>query len=97
MLDGRASADGGQRVVPALQLTQLLLDLGQRGARRADLLLDSTWASLLNRSRNDARDLVAEASKQGWLRLKSAGSVTEITFPNWLPAASGSAPAQEVA
>jgi hypothetical protein len=29
-------------------------------------------------------DLATEASKQGWLRLKAAGSVVEITFPGLL-------------
>jgi hypothetical protein len=28
--------------------------------------------------------LAAEASKQGWLRLKAAGSVVEVTFPGLL-------------
>ncbi len=63
-----------------------------RGAR-GELLMDSPWQRLLDRSRNEVSDLVAEASKQGWLRLKSAGSVTEITFPNW----SAASPVQEVA
>lgn len=72
-----------------------------RGAR-GELLLDSAWARLLDRPRNDVADLAAEASRQGWLRLKAAGSVTEITFSNWPEAStalasSSTAASQEVA
>lgn len=65
-------------------VTAFALFLGYLRGARGELLRDSQWEKLLDRSRNEVTDLVTEASKQGWLRLKSAGSVTEITFPNWL-------------
>ena len=40
--------------------------------------------SLLDRSPAEVMELATEASKQGWLRLKAAGSVIEITFPGLL-------------
>jgi hypothetical protein len=55
---------------------------GLRGKR----LLDSAWTRLLDRTPAELADLVAEASRQGWLTCKAAGAVVEITFPGLLKA-----------
>jgi len=51
---------------------------------RGKLLLESFWAGLLDRTPAELMDLAIEASRQGWLCLKAAGSVVEITFPGLL-------------
>lgn len=58
--------------------------LGYLCGFRGKLLLDSTWTRLLDRMDADLTNLVAEASRQGWLTYKAAGSVVEITFPGLL-------------
>ncbi len=69
-------------VTPRVAAYSLLLAYlcGLRGM----LLLNSFWAGLLDRTPAELFDLAMEASKQGWLRLKAAGSVVEITFPGLL-------------
>ena len=58
--------------------------LGYLCGLRGKLLLDSTWTRLLDRSTAGLADLVTEASRQGWLTYKAAGSVVEIRFPGLL-------------
>jgi hypothetical protein len=58
--------------------------LGYLCGFRGKLLLDSTWTELLDRSPGGLTDLVAEASRQGWLTYKAAGSIAEVTFPGLL-------------
>ncbi len=58
--------------------------LGYLSGSRGKLSLDSTWTRLLDRSPAELTDLVIEASQQGWLNYKAAGSVVEITFPSLL-------------
>ncbi len=58
--------------------------LGYLCGFRGKLLLDTTWTRLLNRSPADLTDLLLEASRQGWLTYKAAGSVVEVTFPGLL-------------
>jgi len=60
--------------------------LGYLCGLRGKLLLDSPWTRLLDRSPAEITDLAHEASKQGWLRYKGAGSVVEIAFPGMLRA-----------
>src|SRR5262249_28119075 len=60
------------------------LVLGYLTGLRGKMLLDSSWAPLLDRSPAEVMELATEASKQGWLRLKAAGSVVEVTFPGLL-------------
>lgn len=66
------------------QVTAYSLVLGYLSGLRGRLLLDSVWTRLLDRSPSEVMDLASEASKQGWLRLKVAGAVVEITFPGLL-------------
>ena len=66
------------------QVATYSLVLGYLCGLRGKLLLESLWALLLDRTPAELMDLAMEASKQGWLRLKAAGSVVEITFPGLL-------------
>jgi len=58
--------------------------LGYLCGLRGKMLLDSIWARLLDQSPAELTSLVEEASRQGWLTYKAAGSVVEITFPGLL-------------
>ena len=66
------------------QVVAYALVLGYLTGLRGGILLNSSWARLLDRSPAEMMELATEASKQGWLRLKAAGSVVEITFPGLL-------------
>ncbi len=66
------------------QVVTYSLALGYLCGLRGKLLLDSFWAGLLDRAPAELMDLTMEASRQGWLRVKAAGSVVEITFPGLL-------------
>jgi hypothetical protein len=72
-----------QPSVPPVVVAYALL-LGYLGGLRGQRLLDSTWTGLLDHSPAAIVDLAVEASKQGWLRYKMAGSVVEVTFPGLL-------------
>jgi len=69
-------------VTPVVAAFAVLLGYlcGLRGKR----LLESVWTNFLDRSPAEVTDLVAEASRQGWLNYKAAGAVVEITFPGLL-------------
>jgi len=66
------------------QVVAYALVLAYLGGARGKLMLESFWARLLDRTQAEVMILAAEASKQGWLRVKAAGSVVEITFPGLL-------------
>ena len=51
---------------------------------RGRSLLDSTWTRLLGLTPSEVADAMGEASRQGWLSYKAAGSVVEVTFPGLL-------------
>jgi hypothetical protein len=70
------------QVTPATVAFALVL--GYLCGLRGRLLLDCLWTRLLDRAPGEVADLAMEASKQGWLRYKSAGAVVEITFPGLL-------------
>jgi hypothetical protein len=69
-------------VTPAVAAFAVLL--GYLCGIRGKLLLDSIWTRLLDRSPSELTELVVEASRQGWLTYKGAGSVVEISFPGLL-------------
>jgi hypothetical protein len=75
-----------QRTPPTVtsQVATYALILGYLAGLRGRMLLDSSWARLLDRSPAEVTELAAESSKQGWLRLKAAGSIVEVTFPTLL-------------
>jgi hypothetical protein len=60
------------------------LVLGYLCGVRGKLLLDSVWTRLLDCSSAELMSQVTEASRQGWLNYKGAGSIVEITFPGLL-------------
>jgi len=69
-------------VTPAVMAFALVL--GYLCGLRGKLLLDSVWTRLLDRSPGELIELATEASKQGWLNFKAAGTVVEISFPGLL-------------
>jgi hypothetical protein len=75
-----------RRTRPAVtpQVTTYALVLGYLAGLKGRLLIESSWTQALDRSQAEVMDLTTEASKQGWLRLKAAGSVIEVTFPGLL-------------
>ena len=66
------------------QVTSYALVLGYLSGLREKLLLESVWARLLDRTPAEVMELAMEASIQGWLRLKAAGAIVEISFPGLL-------------
>lgn len=46
---------------------------------RGTSLLGSTWIRLLDRSSDDVRDLLATASRAGWIDFKASGGVVNLT------------------
>jgi hypothetical protein len=62
------------------------LALGYLCGFRGKMLLDTMWTRMLDRTPAEIADLAVEASKQGWMNYKAAGSVVEITFPGLLTA-----------
>lgn len=67
------------------------LAVGFLSGLRGKLLMDSIWTRLLDRTAVEVAELAVEASRQGWLTYKSAGSVVEITFPDLLKRSEGGA------
>jgi hypothetical protein len=70
------------QVAPVVAAFALLL--GYLSGVRGKILLECSWAKLLDRSFGEVSDLATEASKQGWLQFKSSGGVVEVTFPGLL-------------
>lgn len=81
-LQGKTTRRRVQPIAGPVVATYALLLAHLQGVR-GNLLLESPWARLLDRTTHDVMALAAEASKQGWLQFKSAGSVVEINFPNF--------------
>jgi hypothetical protein len=69
-------------VTPVVATFALLL--GYLCGLRGKLLLDTEWARMLDRPQAEIAELAAEASRQGWMNLKAAGAVVEISFPGLL-------------
>ena len=90
-LSGKVAKRRSQPVVTP-QVTAYALVLGYLSGLRGKLLIESVWARLLDRSPSEVTDLATEASKRGWLRLKAAGSVVEVTFPGLLTPAEERSP-----
>src|SRR5262249_2025324 len=84
-LKGRAKKIRTQpHITPGVVAFALLI--GYLCGLRGSLLFDCIWMRLLDRTINTVMDLTMEASKQGWLRFKAAGSIIEISFPGLLTA-----------
>ncbi len=82
-LTGKVNKKRTQTVVTPVVVTYALL-LGYLCGMRGKMLLDTIWTRMLDRTSAEIADLATDASKQGWMNYKAAGSVVEITFPGLL-------------
>jgi hypothetical protein len=82
-LVGRTKKRRTRSTVTPVVVTYALL-LGYLCGLRGERLLDSAWTRLLDRTSGEVVELAVEASRQGWLVWKGAGSVIEVTFPGLL-------------
>jgi Putative inner membrane protein (DUF1819) len=82
-LSGRLHKKRAHPVVSSVVVTYALL-LGYLCGARGKMLLDTIWTRMLDRTPAEISDLATEASRQGWINFKSAGSVIDITFPGML-------------
>lgn len=82
-LSGKINKKRSRPVVTPVVATFALL-LGYLCGSRGKLLLDTVWTRMLDRTLPEITGLATEASRQGWMTYKSAGSVMEITFPGLL-------------
>ena len=82
-LTGKVNKKRTRPVVTPVVVTFALL-LGYLCGLRGKMLLDTVWTRMLDRTPAEIADLAAEASRQGWMNYKAAGSVVEITFPGLL-------------
>jgi hypothetical protein len=83
LLEGTAKKKRSRPAVTPVVVTFAVL-LGYLCGLRGKRLVESAWTDLLDQSPAEVTDLVAEASRQGWLNYKAAGAVVEITFPGLL-------------
>jgi hypothetical protein len=82
-LTGKVNKKRTRPVVKPVVVTFALL-LGYLCGSRGKMLLDTIWTRMLDRTPAEIVDFAREASKQGWMTYKAAGSVVEITFPGLL-------------
>ena len=82
-LTGKLNKKRTRPVVSPVVVTFALL-LGYLCGSRGKMLLDTIWTRMLVRTPAEITDLAMDASKQGWMTFKAAGSVFEITFPGLL-------------
>jgi hypothetical protein len=82
-LSGKVNKKRTRPVVTPVVVTFALL-LGYLRGSRGKMLLDTVWTRMLDRTPAEIANLATEASKQGWMNYKAAGSVVEITFPGLL-------------
>ena len=82
-LAGKVNKKRTRPVVTPVVVTFALL-LGYLCGLRGKMLLDTVWTRMLDRTPAELADLATEASKQGWMTYKAAGSVVEVTFPGLL-------------
>jgi hypothetical protein len=82
-LTGRLNKKRTHPVVTPVSVTYALL-LGYLCGTRGKMLLDTIWTRMLDRTPAEIAELATDASKQGWMNYKAAGSVVEITFPGLL-------------
>ena len=78
-LYGKVNKKRSRTLVTPVVVTLTLL-LGYLCGLRGRMLLDTVWTRMLDRTSAEIVDLAAEASKQGWMNFKAAGSVVEVTF-----------------
>jgi hypothetical protein len=78
-LTGRVNKKRTRPVVTPVAATFALL-LGYLSGLRGKMLLDTVWTRMLDRTPAEIANRATEASKQGWMNYKAAGSVVEISF-----------------
>lgn len=82
-LTGKVKKKRARPVVSPVVVTYAFL-LGYLCGTRGKMLLDTIWTRMLDRTPAEIANLATDASKQGWMNYKAAGSVVEITFPGLL-------------
>jgi hypothetical protein len=82
-LIGKVKKQRSRPVVTPVVATFALV-LGYLSGLRGKLLLDTPWTRMLDRTPAEVAGLAVEASRQGWMNCKAAGTVVEITFPGLL-------------
>ena len=82
-LSGKANKKRTRPAATPVGVTFALV-LGHLCGLRGKMLLDTAWTRALDRTAAEVADLAAEASRQGWMTYKAAGSVVEVTFPGLL-------------
>src|SRR5439155_20754746 len=78
-LTGKVNKKRSRPVATPVAATFALL-LGYLCGLRGKLLLDTPWARMLDRTAAEVAELAAEASRQGRMKYKTAGSVVGVTF-----------------
>ena len=82
-LTGKVNKKRSRPVVTPVVVAFALI-LGYLSGIRGKLLLDTLWTRMLDLNPIQIAELAAEASRQGWLSYKGAGSIVEIGFPGLL-------------
>ncbi len=82
-LIGRGNKKRTRPVVTPVVVTYALL-LGYLCGTRGKMLLDTIWTRMLDCNSAEIAEIATDASKQGWMSYKAAGSVVEIRFPGLL-------------
>lgn len=82
-LTGKSDKKRTRSVVTPVVVTYALI-IGYLTGLRGKMLLDTRWTRILDRTPAELADLAIEASRQGWMSYKAAGSIVEITFPGML-------------
>ena len=65
---------------PSVGATAYALVMGYLCGARGQFLFSTLWARMLDRPEPMLRELAQRASQRGWLRYRSIGEVTDITF-----------------
>lgn len=66
--------------LPSVGATAYALVMGHLCGARGQFLFSTLWARMLDRPEPMLRELAQKASQRGWLRYRSVGEVTDITF-----------------
>lgn len=72
------------RAVATPGVAAYALLLGHLCGNRGDSMSSTLWAQLTDVPAHELHELVAEASKEGWLELRRSGGVVEVTFRHLL-------------
>jgi hypothetical protein len=77
-----------QKIRTAVQATPAsvayAVAIGYLEGNRGQLLLETKWMKVLDLNPNEAKQLVQEASRRGWLVYRGIGDMIDISLPNLL-------------